>query len=383
MRPLDHNVAQLLQALVVPHTHEVADSIAKLSRQISCWDDVFGGAAEHGVLPALYSRLAETTGSVPPDVLDRARREFERNAFHCMTNIEELLQVLSAFEQAGIQAMPFKGVVLGASSYGDTTLRTAGDIDLLIHHRDLQRATAMLRLRGYELTTKTLQDGSPEPKHYFEYHFERPFDGMVLELRWRLELTQPRYRHELGLDWAWNAKRTVKLAGADVPSLDPRKNILVLCMHGSKHRWSRLMWVCDVAKAIESEPDMDWVALCDEARRLGLFRPLALGVMLANRIAGAVVPGHLLKGFEKVGSMQDLAAFLSEHLVAEPGRLPTGRVPYNIQILGFRDRASAVLSPGFLKPNPQDRALVKLPKSLDALYYLVRPIRILLDRSGR
>ena len=383
MRPLDHNVAQLLRALATPHTHVGAASISTLSRDISCWDEVLRGAAEHGILPALYCRLAESTGFVPTDVYDRARREFERNAFHCMTNAEELLEVLSAFEKAGIDVMPFKGVVLGASAYGDMTHRIAGDIDLLIRHRDLQCASAILKQRGYELTTKTLQDGSPEPQHYFEYHFERTSDGMVLELRWRLDLTQPRYRFELGLDWAWDQRRTMKLAGADVPSLSPVKNLLVLCMHGSKHRWSRLMWVCDVAQTLQTDLDIDWLAVCDEAARVGLFNSLALGVMLATRMCGTVVPTEVLKRFERVRSMRVIATFLSEHLIAEPGKLPAGRIPYNIQLLGFRDRAAALLSVSFLRPNPQDRALIRLPKSLDALYYLVRPIRILLDRSGR
>jgi hypothetical protein len=383
MRPLDYNAGQLLRALARPQTYVGADSIAMLSQDISCWDEVLRGATEHGILPALYCRLAENTCFVPSDVLDRARREFERNAFHCMTNAEELLQVLSAFEKAGIEVMPFKGVVLGASAYGDMTHRIAGDIDLLIRHRDLQRASAMLRQRGYELTTKTLQDGSPEPQHYFEYHFERPSDGMVLELRWRLDLTQPRYRFELGLDWAWDQRRTIKLAGAEVPSLSPVKNILVLCMHGSKHWWSRLMWVCDVAQALKTERDIDWLALCGEAARVGLFRPLALGVMLATRLCGTVVPEEVLNRFERIRSMRVMATFLSEHLIAEPGRLPAGRIPYNVQLLGFRDRTAALLSLSFLRPNPQDRALIRLPKSLDALYYLVRPIRILLDRTGR
>jgi len=64
---------------------------------------------------------------------------------------------------------------------------------------------------------------------------------MVLELRWRLELTQPRYRHNLGMDWVWPRRQTVNLAGVDVPNLDPERSLLMLCMHASKHAWSRLI----------------------------------------------------------------------------------------------------------------------------------------------
>ena len=86
-----------------------------------------------------------------PETLELARIEFEHNAFHCLTNAAELLEVLNAFEKAGIAAMPFKGVVLGAAAYGDMTARTAGDLDLLIYYRDLMRGHThpeRARIRG-------------------------------------------------------------------------------------------------------------------------------------------------------------------------------------------------------------------------------------------
>ncbi len=279
--------------------------------------------------------------------------------------------------------MPFKGVVLGASAYGDMTARTAGDLDVLIYFRDLMEATRILKERGYELTTKVLEDGSPEAEDYFEYHFVRAEDGMVVELRWRLELTQPRYSHDLGMDWVWPRRRTAKLAGADVPNLDAISGLLVLCMHGSKHGWSRLIWISDVAKLLESEPGLDWNLVLREAKRLGLWRCLALGVLLARRVAGAQVPAETLRGFERDRTVRKLADFLEKNLLEAPGSMPGGWVPYNVKILGFRDRAGALLSPTFLQPNARDRAVVKLPKSLEALYYVIRPFRVLLDRSGR
>ncbi len=279
--------------------------------------------------------------------------------------------------------MPFKGVVLGASAYGDLTARSAGDLDLLVYFRDLMDATRILKERGYELTTKVLEDGSPEAENYFEYHFVRADDGMVLELRWRLELTQPRYSHDLGMDWVWPRRRTARLAGADVPNLDAVSGLLVLCMHGSKHAWSRLIWIGDVAKLLESDPGLDWNFAQREARRLGLWRCLALGVLLARRVAGAQVPAGALRSFERDPTARRLADFLQKNLLEAPGSMPGGWVPYNVQILGFWDRTGALLSPTFLRPNARDRAVVKLPKSLDSLYYVIRPFRVLLDRSSR
>jgi hypothetical protein len=383
MSALDRNTANLLRAVVWPREERRDPEIAVLAAKIQCWKETIDGARQHGVLPILYSELAANRTSIPPGVLELARIEFERNAFHCLANAAELFEVLKEFEKAGIAAMPFKGVVLGASAYGDMTARTAGDLDVLIYYRDLLRAAQILKERGYELKTKALEDGSPEAENYFEYHFERAADGMVLELRWKLELTQPRYTHDLGMDWVWPRRRTVKLAGASVPNFDAISELLMLCMHGSKHVWSRLIWVCDVAKLLESEPDLDWDLVRCEAKRVGLWRCLALGVLLARGVAGARVPTEVLRGFEADQRVRNLAQFLADHIFDEPGKMPGGWMPYNLQILGFRDRSRVIFSPAFLKPGARDRAVVKLPKALESLYYIIRPLRILLDRTAR
>jgi hypothetical protein len=380
MLSLDLNSAQLLRAVVRPCEEA---TIAVLASKIHSWDRTLDLARSHRIVPMLYARLDANREHLPAEVLGLIRREFERNALHCLTNAEELLKILQDFDSSKIPAMPFKGVVLGASVYGDLTARNAGDLDLLIHYRDLQRATEMLKQRGYQLMSKVREDGTPAVEDGFEFHFERPSDGMVLELRWRLELTQPRYRYNLGMDWVWPRRRSAKVAGADVPDMDPVSCLLVLCMHGTKHVWSRLAWICDVAKLLESTPELDWDFTQQEAKRVGLGRSLELGVLLAQRVAGARVPGEVLHRFERDRTVRKLAEFLDESLMERPRKMPSGWVPYNFKILGFRDRARTLLSPEFLRPNPRDRAWIKLPKALDPLYFLIRPVRILLDRTGR
>lgn len=383
MKVLDSNTGNLLRAVVRARDETRDREIAAMAGQITRWEDVIEAARQHGILPRFYSELAASKSAVPKIALELARHEFERNAFHCLANAAELLDVLKVFEQAEIAAMPFKGIVLGASAYGDITMRTAGDLDLLIYYRDLLPATRMLKERGYTLKTEILQDGTPESEDYFEYHFERADDGMVLELRWRLELTQPRFKHELGMDWVWPQRRMIELAGAEVPNLDGVRSLLVLCMHGSKHGWSRLIWVCDVAKLLESEPHLDWDFAQREARRVGLSHCLSLGVLLAHSVTGTEVPTAVLRAFERDRTARRLAEFLQQHLVEEPGGLPGGRLPYNLQLLDFRDRAGVVLSPQFLRPNARDRAVVRLPRILEPLYYLIRPFRVLFDRASR
>jgi hypothetical protein len=120
-----------------------------------------------------------------------------------------------------------------------------------------------------------------------------------------------------------------------------------------------------------------------EAKRSGLWRALSLGVLLAHRVTGAQVPEIALRRFERDRAACRLARHFEETLFDAPGSAPAGRSPYNVELLGFRDRMRLLLSLKFLQPNERDRAAFPLPKPLHALYYFVRPLRMLLDRSAR
>jgi len=379
--PEDRHSCELLRAVVRRPVD--AGQISLLAGEVENWDSLLGLANEHRVAPLLLLRLEETGTAVPESVRAWLRAEYHRNVLHSMANAAELLGVLEAFDREKIPAMPFKGVVLAASAYGDLKARSAGDLDLLIHFRDLARATEMILARGYKRTTETRADGAPVLPDYYECVFERATDGMVLELRWRLELTQPRFRRDIGMDWVWPRRRTAMLAGAVVPDMSAETTLLVLCMHGSKHVWSRLLWICDVARLLDSSPDLDWNEVIGEARKTGLWRALALGVLLAHRVAGVGVPEDVMRVFEGDKTSRRLALHIADNLFDSPGSRPEGRVPYNVQLLGFRDRVRFFVSLDLLRPSARDVEALPLPKWLHPLYYLIRPFRVLWDRSAR
>jgi hypothetical protein len=383
LMPIDPEIREILKAAVQCPFHGDEKRFENLAGKIADWNSVIACARQHRIAPLLYARLIETDAPVPPVIQQLLRTEYDRNAFRSVANATELVSILKRFDEQNIPLMPFKGVVLAASMYKSLTIRPAGDLDLLIFEQDLKRATDLLLENGYELGTEAHEDGSPALENYYEYHFERPSDGMVLELRWRLELTQPRYRHNLGMDWVWPRRQTANLAGIDVSNLDPERTLLMLCMHASKHAWSRLIWIYDVAQLLKEKPDLDWNAVTREATRVGLLRSLALGVMLAQRVCGAPVPARVLRRFESNQDARSLAAYFEESVFDEPGKMPSGHLPYSIRLLDFRDRVRMLLSTNFARPNARDQEILRLPKALHFLYYLVRPIRILLHRSAR
>ena len=381
--PLDQESRDLLRAIAQPPDHNNTEQIDRLARSVGNWDSLVSVAREHRVLPLAFSRLTAAGAQLPRETMALLKGAYDHNAFHCMSNASELISILRAFEVERISAMPFKGIVLAATIYPDPVARYSGDLDLLVDRQNLLRATSILLGTGYDLKTPVREDGSPALSNSYEYHLERPSDGRVVELRWRLELTQPRYRRNIGMPWVWPRRQTANIAGFEVPNMDPETTLLVLCMHGSKHVWSRLLWISDVSHLLARFPNLDWQFSIRRARKAGLWRALALGVLLANRVCNTNVPPAVLRQFEADGGAIMLATSIEANLFDNPGELPKSRIPYNVKLLGLQDRLRLLLSLNVLRPNERDINFIRLPKPLYPLYVFVRPFRMLRDKSAR
>jgi Uncharacterised nucleotidyltransferase len=62
--------------------------------------------------------------------------------------------------------------------------------------------------------------------------------------------------------------------------LGAEDELVLLCIHGAKHFWERLMWVADVTALL---PSVDWNKAVRSAQKVGAVRMLRLGVSLASQ----------------------------------------------------------------------------------------------------
>jgi hypothetical protein len=381
-RPADAAACAVLRALARWPSSD-ARPLRILAAELQDWDSLFALAQAHRVAPALFLCLTGLEIPMPEGAHRRFQAEYERNLLHNLASAAELITLLDLFHEAGIRAMPFKGIVLAAAAWGDLSSRPGGDLDLLIEEQNIDQAARLLSERGYQLQTALHPDGTQVEPENREYLFERPSDGLKVELRWWLDMIYGRFGRNLGLDWVWPHRATASVAGAVVPTLGPDTALLILCMHGCKHGWSRLVWIMDVARMADASPGLGWDALIHEGQRLGLGRALALGMLLAHQVAGTALPPGPLARFTADSTARRLAQHFAESVFRAPGVGTEGLVPWNLQLLDVRDRLRSLSSLGLLRPNDRDRAVIALPRRLRALYYLIRPFRILLDRSAR
>lgn len=339
------------------------------------WDDLLATADANGVVPLLYRHLsAVQPQAVPPAVLDWLRDEFQASAQSNLFLTGELIALLKTFRAHAIPAIPYKGPALAAAVYGNLALRPFGDLDLLVRKRDLRRARELLVARGYAPRFR-LRPADEAAFLRSEYHDEfTRADGVHLEIHWEIVPRYFAFRLELGP--LWDRLGTTSLGGVTVPNLAPEDQLLVLCVHGAKHRWERLIWICDLAELLAAEAGLDWERALAQAARLGGERMLLLGLFLAADLLEAPLPAHVAHRVRADPAVRALAGPVRERLFSRDGSGGLLDLPlFYLRVRErLRDRARYCLTS--LVPTVGDSALLPLPPPLGFLRYLLRPIRL-------
>ena len=329
------------------------------------------------MLTHLHAAVCESfQDAVPAGALAQLRERFQANALRNLRLTGQLLKLLALFEAEGIEAVPFKGPLLALSAYGDSAMRQFSDLDLLIRPADVPRARALLVGRGYapQFTLDERQEAR-FIRHRNEHLFTHEGEGVHVDLHWSLS---PRWLHPDADGEGIRARigRT-SVAGRSVPTLDPNDLLLFLCVHGSKHCWSRLGMVCDVATLLLRATASDLEVLFSRARAQGSTRMLRLGLHVASTLFGVELPPEADEEMQDP-KIKSLAAESYAKLLREPEE-PWGRfeeLRFDAKVIeGLRSKALFYLDV-LMTPTPLEWEYLTLPERLSFLYYLVRPFRL-------
>lgn len=356
-----------------------------LAGQIN-WDYVLGKAIEHRVTTLLSRSLdAVNHHGVPHDVVDRLRNFTGENARFNLYRTRELIRLLTIFDANGIQCLAFKGPLLSAVVYRNLALREYSDLDVLVDRRNVLKTKNLLIQHGYHLWTPiNRHTGASSFSHRTKDLIFEDANGQVrVELHWLLSGTH--FQFKLDLENLWGRLETVSLAGTNVRTLSIEDLLLYLCMHGSRHGWERLLWICDVAEIIR-EYEIDWRRVRKQAHLLGCERMLALGLLLARRLLDTRIADEEWNTIPVDETVRGLAEQV-ERLLFDEASVSSGLSYWNDLHLRVRERLGDRMRLRLyyyrryfrqaVVPNERDRAIVPLPRFLSSLYYILRPLRLL------
>lgn len=341
------------------------------------WEYLLRLADRHGLQPLLHWHLNSAFAeAVPAFQRQHLRVAFQRVSALNIFLTHELQRLLLLFDRNNVQAVPYKGPALALQLYGNVALRQFSDLDILVHPRDVLRARDLLLAEDYApLPPLTDRQQAVLLRTQCNLPFTREQKRLVVELHWTV--SAPRFARPFGTDEFWARLKAGKLEDMNIRLPAPEDLLLALCIHGSKHLWERLAWICDIAGLIESQPELDWKQLIIQARATGNERMLFLGLRLAVELLEARLPAEV----EAALNADPVVAVLSAGVVRDlftPELTPSGMAGYFF----FQLKARRRLRDKFnylrfaISPTEEDLVQVKLPAPLTFIYYLVRPVRM-------
>jgi hypothetical protein len=265
--------------------------------------------------------------------LAQLQAHFYTNAGHNMFLTKELLQLLQLFDAHGILALPYKGPVLAVSAYGTLVFRQFGDLDILVRTRDALPARNLLLAHGYQQTFHARVALFERFRKVDE--LVRADEQVLVELH--RAITSHTFFFPLALAPLWARAQPVLLAGTPVQSLAPEDLLLILCVHGAKHYWSRLGWIYDVAALLHRQPGLDWGQIVVQASRLGGKRMLWLGLRLAHDLCGTALPETIERQLQADRVLPWLAMQVQSRLFTAP-ESPASAIDHPAFYLRLRER---------------------------------------------
>ena len=209
------------------------------------WTAVLWLANAHTVTPMLYNAFRETP--IPDAVAEQLRSAFETSVRWSLAQSGELTGLVGLFEEKGIPVVALKGPLLSRYLYGDLSVRSSGDIDVLVKQDDVRRSRDALVSSGCRAANRLHwnSDSACLRLRGQEMAFDSP-SGVSIDVHWRL--VPPHFPSAFDELDGWESLATVTLAGRQVHTLAPEPLLLFLCSHGAKHMFERLGWICDIAR---------------------------------------------------------------------------------------------------------------------------------------
>ncbi|MGG3571875.1 nucleotidyltransferase family protein [Bacillus gobiensis] len=342
------------------------------------WDHFIKLADHHHLYPVLYHKLKSVKEKWVPSIVVRAlQMRYQNNTLKILYLCGEMDRVAKAFHEHNIRSLHLKGPILAHELYGDISMRKSKDLDILVPKEDLERTEQMLFELGYEKDeANTVLNEVKWREHHFEYHHKERKTSV--EIHWRLS---PFPAKEPSFEDLWARKNESKLTNVPVYYPGDEDLFLYLISHGARHGWFRLKWLYDIHRCA------DQLQRPDKLLRKNNFKNMILvgqALILAHQLFQTPLSANTMKQL-KPGSYKlahQALIYITSILVLTPlpEHIRTKHERYLFALNGTFSQKYLALLIVLFYPSPRDEALIKLPKYLHGLYFVLRPFLVVVRK---
>ena len=276
------------------------------------WQFFIQTAGDHHLIPLVSKKLRPFSDNLPQEIFDNLQNRAHFCSLHNLNFNAQLFKLADILQENGIQFLSYKGATLAQIAYGDTSLRQFGDLDILIRKKDFSIVKKLILENGGKCAWNVSEKQEKAVlKHYYEFPFVFGKKPVLVEIHWAfMELF---FGFDYNIEEVFQRRQTVSIHGKVFPTLSNEDLLIILCVHGSKHFWKRLSWICDVGKLVERQT-IRWDLVIELAKKNGCQRMLFLGLFLAKDLLKINLPPEIQTLLEKDKEIESLAVELKNQL---------------------------------------------------------------------
>ena len=191
-----------------------------------------------------------------------------------------------------------KGAAVAALAYGNTPVKQAWDIDLVVPPEQVETALVLLGMAGYRMVSPAEQLTLEQLRIYVALGREFIFAGrdqIFVELKWTLDQNPSVLP---GISARSPSQTVIGPGGAAIRTLSKDDLFSYICVHGGRHCFSRLKWLADVGAWLAQEPPAEIERLYRAAAQRGAGRSAGEALLLCRQFLDAHIPPVLVAELE-------------------------------------------------------------------------------------
>lgn len=353
------------------------------------WRSFDDAVRQHRIQPLLIRGLRSMDVARYPE-LERYRSLQNKYTMESLNRLQALAQIGGAFADAGIRMLAMKGPLLAIELYGDPSLRTSRDLDLMVEESALARAGEVLQQLGYHPEGGPFRQ-TPLRKKYLnlielEKHEIYQKGDICVEVHWKSN-----FQAEQSFDALWAQREERMIMGKPIAVMGEDERYSALIIHAAEHGFLRLRWLLDLYE-LQKKPQFSWEKtyrqMCERGvgellleTLLVMYRLDLPGlkdvhwdcVSLTREAEGVClrVEDRLEQDARKAGSLCDAVYPLLLREVQRGDQEWTDydtQLPTSINQKTFLQKILIVCG-----PSSYDFELIDLPDGLFWLYFIIRP----------
>ena len=349
------------------------------------WQRMVSLACAHGTFILVCQNLKDIAPELMGSVAILQNLENQR-AVVALKNrqlAEELLKISSDFGAHNIEIIPYKGPVLALQAYGALDVRPFVDLDIIVARSQVADAQRLLFDFGYRPAPRTIGEVTMDlacsdifQRLTFENTFVRPAQSRTqpvcqIDVHW--EVAPP---HTLSFDFDFLLRNCIEieLCGQKIRSLKPELMLIVLCAHGTKHKWTEMKWIVDVVELLRRNPELDWDEVYRIAARNRIAKKIDLALLICVAAFGTEIPKTIAEKIQKEGPLISLGARIMRCWFFEV-MVDNLRNSWRVEMLTSDSalKCCTFLAHDLIQPSVPTYLKFPLPENLFPLYYFIHP----------